>query len=85
MWRNVGITRSAKPLAEAQEIISFWQRYVLDKVFDSPQGWECQNMLTVCLMMAKAAETRTESRGTHFRSDFPQIDDKKFKTHIEFA
>jgi L-aspartate oxidase len=85
MWRNVGITRAAKPLAEAQEIISFWQRYVLDKVFDSPQGWECQNMLIVCLMMAKAAETRTESRGTHFRSDFPQIDDTKFKTHIEFA
>ncbi|MFA5292282.1 MAG: L-aspartate oxidase [Phycisphaerae bacterium] len=85
MWRNVGITRLAKPLAEAQEIISFWQRYVLDKVFDLPQGWECQNMLTVCLMMAKAAEARTESRGVHFRSDFPQADDKNFKTHIEFV
>src|SRR4030042_4173260 len=32
MWRNVGITRSAKPLAEAQEIIKFWQRYVMDKI-----------------------------------------------------
>jgi L-aspartate oxidase len=85
MWRNVGITRLAKPLAEAQEIISFWQRYVLDKVFDSPAGWECQNMLTVCQMMAKAAEARTESRGVHFRGDFPEIDDTKFKTHIEFA
>jgi L-aspartate oxidase len=84
MWRNVGIIRFAKPLAEAQEIISFWQRYVLDKVFDSDTGWECQNMLTVCLMMAKAAEARTESRGTHFRDDFPQTDDAKFKTHIEF-
>jgi len=85
MWRNVGITRLAKPLAEAQEIISFWQRYVLDKVFDLPQGWECQNMLTVCLMMAKAADARTESRGVHFRGDFPQADDRNFKTHIEFA
>lgn len=85
MWRNVGITRWAKPLGEAQEIIGFWQRYVLDKVFDSPPGWECQNMLTVCLMMAKAAEVRTESRGTHFRSDFPQTDDAKFKIHIEFT
>lgn len=85
MWRNVGITRFAKPLLEAQEIIAFWQRYVLDKVFDSPNGWECQNMLTVCLMMAKAAQARTESRGTHFRGDFPQTDDVKFKTHIEFA
>jgi L-aspartate oxidase len=84
MWRNVGITRMAKPLAEAQEIIAFWQRYVLDKIFDSPIGWECQNMLTVCMMMAKAAETRTESRGVHFRSDYPQTDDAKFKTHLEF-
>ncbi|MCE5341112.1 MAG: L-aspartate oxidase [Planctomycetaceae bacterium] len=84
MWRNVGITRLAKPLAEAQEIITFWQRYVLDKIFDSPVGWECQNMLTVCMMMAKAAEVRTESRGVHFRSDYPQIDDTKFKTHLEF-
>ena len=85
MWRNVGIIRFAKPLIEAQEIIAFWQRYVLDKVFDSPVGWECQNMLTVCLMMAKAAQTRTESRGTHFRGDWPETDDAKFKTHIEFA
>ena len=84
MWRNVGIIRFAKPLAEAQEIISFWQRYVLDKVFDSATGWECQNMLTVCLMMAKAAEARTESRGTHFRDDFPQTNDENFKTHTEF-
>ncbi|OHB48404.1 MAG: L-aspartate oxidase [Planctomycetes bacterium GWF2_41_51] len=84
MWRNVGITRMAKPLAEAQEIISFWQRYVLDKVFDNPTGWECQNMLTVCLLMAKAAELRTESRGVHFRNDFPKTDDVKFKTHLEF-
>ncbi len=85
MWRNVGIIRFAKPLAEAQEIISFWQRYVLDKVFDSPAGWECQNMLTICLLMAKAAEMRTESRGTHFRGDWPETDDAKFKTHIEFV
>ncbi|MBN1787455.1 MAG: L-aspartate oxidase [Sedimentisphaerales bacterium] len=85
MWRNVGIIRFAKPLAEAQEIISFWDRYVLDKVFDSPQGWECQNILTTSLMIAKAAEARTESRGTHFRDDFPESDDEKFKTHIEFV
>jgi len=85
MWRNVGITRSATPLAEAQEIIRFWQRYVMDKVFDSPQGWECQNMLTVNLLIAQAAQQRCESRGTHFRRDFPGTDDKKFKDHIEIT
>ncbi len=85
MWRNVGITRFAKPLAEAAEIISFWQRYVMDKQFDSSIGWQCQNMLTVSLLMAQAASMRTESRGVHFRCDFPQNDDKNFKKHIELS
>lgn len=83
MWRNVGITRRAIPLAEAQEIIRFWQRYVMDKVFDSPEGWECQNMLTLAFFMARSAEIRTESRGVHFRNDFPETDDSHFKKHIE--
>ncbi|MFB0525630.1 MAG: L-aspartate oxidase [Phycisphaerae bacterium] len=83
MWRNVGITRTDQPLKEAQEIIRFWQRYVMDKIFDSPAGWECQNMLTASLLMARAAEERAESRGVHFRDDFPNTNDKHFKKHIE--
>ena len=85
MWRNVGITRKAQPLTEAQEIIKFWQRYVMDKIFDEPAGWECQNMLTVCELMARAAEMRQESRGVHFRIDFPDTDDEHFKKHIEIT
>ncbi len=85
MWRNVGITRSARPLIEAQEIISFWQRYVMDKIFDGPAGWECQNMLTICQLMARCAQMREESRGVHFRSDFPNADDENFKKHIEIS
>ncbi len=85
MWRNVGITRRAQLLTETQEIISFWQRYVMDKIFDSPQGWECQNMLTVCLLMAQSAQVRQESRGVHFRIDFPETDDENFKKHIEIS
>lgn len=85
MWRNVGITRKAQPLIEAQEIIRFWQRYVMDKIFDAPEGWECQNVLTVSLLMAYTAQMREESRGVHFRSDFPDTDDKHFKKHIEIT
>jgi len=85
MWRNVGITRKAQPLAEAQEIISFWQRYVMDKVFDSAYGWECQNMLTVSFLIAQCAEKRAESRGVHYREDFPKTDDKNFANHIELT
>jgi L-aspartate oxidase len=83
MWRNVGITRKEKPLAEAQEIIGFWQRYVMDKIFDTPEGWECQNMLTVSRLMAYTAQITCESRGVHFRSDYPVIDDDKFNYTIE--
>jgi len=85
VWRNVGITRKARPLAETQEIIRFWQRYVMDKIFDGPAGWECQNMLTVSLLMAQCAQKREESRGVHFRSDFPHTNDEQFKKHIEIA
>ncbi|MHC4425125.1 MAG: L-aspartate oxidase [Planctomycetota bacterium] len=85
MWRNVGITRLNQPLSETQEIIRFWQRYVMDKVFDSAEGWECQNMLTVCLLMAQSAQERRESRGVHFRRDFPDSDDEHFKEHIEIS
>jgi L-aspartate oxidase len=85
MWRNVGITRSARPLTEAQEIIKFWQRYVMDKVFDSSAGWECQNMLTVALLMAQSAEKRRESRGVHYRRDFSETNDTNFKKHIEIS
>ncbi len=85
MWRNVGITRQAQPLTEAQEIIRFWQRYVMDKVFTTPFGWECQNMLTVALLMAQSADRRQESRGVHFRQDFPDRNDTDFARHIELC
>jgi L-aspartate oxidase len=85
MWRNVGITRKERPLGEAQEIIRFWQRYVMDKAFDSPYGWECQNMLTTALLVAQSANKRRESRGVHYRSDYPERDDEKFSEHIELS
>jgi L-aspartate oxidase len=85
MWRNVGITRKARPLIEAQQIIRFWQRYVMDKIFETPAGWECQNMLTICLLTAYCAHSRRESRGVHFRIDYPQADDKNFKRHSQIS
>lgn len=85
MWRNVGITRKETHLAEAEDIIHFWQRYVMDKVFDHPFGWECQNMLTVANLMAIAARRRQESRGVHFRGDYPETNDKQFGHHIELG
>jgi L-aspartate oxidase len=90
MWRNVGIERSGERLAETREIIAFWSRYVMDKTF-TPEttgaelavaGWELQNMLTACALIASAAYTRTESRGAHFRTDYPHRDDTHWRQHL---
>ncbi len=74
MWRNVGIVRKGERLAETLEIVSFWGRYVLDKTFLEPVGWEMQNMLTAAYVIAQCALHRTETRGVHYREDFPDSD-----------
>jgi L-aspartate oxidase len=75
MWRNVGIVREGPRLAETLEIIDFWGRYVLDKeFFHDPSGWEIQNMLTTAWLIAELAMRRTETRGVHYRADFPETD-----------
>ena len=47
---------------------------MLDKEFLDPAGWEVQNMLTAAYVMAECALRRTETRGVHYREDFPQTD-----------
>ena len=89
MWRNVGIERDGQRLSETREIIGFWARYVMDKVF-SPNnlggaatgGWEVQNMLTTSALIATAALMRTESRGCHYRMDYPRTDDAHWRMHL---
>ena len=44
MGRNVGIERQGERLDETVEIIDFWRWYVMDKVWEAPGGWQCQNM-----------------------------------------
>jgi len=82
MWRNVGIERSGPRLVETVEIISFWCRYILDKLFDDRQGWETQNMLSVAHLMATSALAREESRGVHARSDFPETNPALDNKHV---
>jgi len=83
MSRNVAIERSADRLRETIEIIEFWSRYIMDKVFDTPGEWETQNLLTVALCIATAAAARCESRGVHYRTDFPRPDDQNWLAHVD--
>jgi L-aspartate oxidase len=72
MWRSVGVERTGDGLDEALDMITFWCRYVMDKEFDDPGGWELQNMLTAARLVVMCARQREESRGVHFRTDFPE-------------
>lgn len=80
MVRKMGIVRDRGRLLEAQHDVEFWCRYVLGREFADRPGWELQNLLTVARLMIAAALTREESRGTHFRSDFPARDDAHWGT-----
>jgi L-aspartate oxidase len=82
MWREVGIEREARRLEEANDRMSFWASYVMRIGFESPAGWELQNLVTVGTLMARAAARRTESRGVHYRSDFPKSNDRAWKKHL---
>jgi len=74
MLRNAGIVRTGARLAETREIVCFWGRYLMDKEFFDPAGWEAQNMLTAALLVVECAFRRTETRGVHYREDFPDTD-----------
>jgi L-aspartate oxidase len=73
-WRHMGITRDAAGLKEAAERVDHWSRYILPLEFDDTTGWTMQNMLIAARLMIAAATERTESRGVHYRRDYPQPD-----------
>jgi succinate dehydrogenase/fumarate reductase flavoprotein subunit len=44
-----------------------------------------ENYLDVCQIIIKGALARKESRGSHFRSDFPRKDDANYLCNITFS
>ena len=70
----IALKTDVSSLEETREIIGFWGRYVMDKEFFDPAGWEAQNMLTAALLVIASALRRTETRGVHYREDFPETD-----------
>jgi succinate dehydrogenase / fumarate reductase, flavoprotein subunit len=44
--------------------------------------WEVKSSLVVCEAILRSALMRQESRGAHYRSDFPNLDDEKWNVNI---
>ena len=82
MGRLVGVERNADGLQEAIDSIRSLAAYVMPHQFQSIEGWELQNLLLTASTMVDTALCRNESRGVHFRSDFPRPDDDRWLRHL---
>ncbi len=71
MWRNVSIIRNKKDLNTARQGLDDLS-WLLDITTIDDKILEVQNMLTVSQLIVKSALQREESRGAHFREDFPK-------------
>lgn len=77
MYRLAGLVRSAGSLKKLQARL---HKGKAKAVPSHPVDFEAANMLCLANMIAQAALNRTESRGGHFREDYPQSRDN-FRRH----
>jgi L-aspartate oxidase len=84
MWQSVGLFRTAGPLraalARLEAALQLAQASATRGA--DADAWRALNLLTVARLMACAALRREESRGGHFRADFPERNDIHWKVHL---
>jgi L-aspartate oxidase len=85
MWQSVGLWRERLPLAEAASTLAGYDAALSGSAGAEAVargGWRLRNLVTVARLMTGAALRRTESRGSHYRADFPARDDVHWLAHI---
>lgn len=81
MVRRVGLRRTAGGLTKGIEELEK-HKAIFSQALHTRDQWEYANMLTCALLLAQAALAREESRGGHYREDFPERDDAKWRKHL---
>jgi len=87
MWENLLVEKNCESLTRARDFIATERDRLASDVFisepfDVALAFEHRNLLDVAEVIVEAASMRTESRGSHFRSDYPCRDDKNWLTNI---
>ncbi|GIQ67311.1 L-aspartate oxidase [Xylanibacillus composti] len=81
MLRFVGLKRNGKDLQKALDELSR-QLPIFQSCLTRREEYEFANMLTTAQLTGQAALAREESRGGHFREDFPERNDQVWRKHI---
>jgi L-aspartate oxidase len=83
MWRYVGLFRDRDGLSHALSVLEPAWRAIDERITKGEpldaQTWRAASIITVGRLVARAALRREESRGGHYRSDFPRRDDIHWK------
>lgn len=82
LWEKVGIVREKAGLTMAADILFSWQNQVSPPA-DRP-SYELSNLILAGRLVTEAALIREESRGAHFRTDYPGPS-PRWKHHIVFT
>ncbi len=84
MWRSAGVFRTRDGLQDALARLDrayAAERARLRSTQSDGDAWRHFNLLTVARLIARAALRREESRGGHYRADFPDRNDRDWKFH----
>jgi len=80
MWEHAGVARSAASLEKALQVLRSLRAGAAAN--DSVRAaLEAAHLRLVGLAVCASALAREESRGAHYRTDFPLTDDARFRRH----
>ena len=79
MWNQVGIVRTGSGLKQAVKRLEEMAPQL--SCPHSRREYEARNLQIAGLLVARSALAREESRGAHYRTDFPDHNDAKFRKH----
>jgi L-aspartate oxidase len=78
-WKEVGIVRTRAGMQKAIKTLEEMAPKLLHP--KTRRGHEASNLHLTALLVARSALAREESRGAHYRMEYPDHDDKKFLKH----
>ena len=93
MYRDVGVVRDGAGLARARKEIDELREAAESDLgmspgnifnYDQIHAFELFNMLDLCQLVIQGASLREESRGAHYRRDFPATQDPKWMKSIVY-